>query len=119
MTTLSSSHNLHWNAHCSSKLLIHKAFSHQRHGPCVLPFMARRRKIGKPPNSNLRGKRILIVEDHSLISESLIDLLRRYGHPFRASTGSDALQQIRKKTPDVILLDLSLPDMNGLELANM
>jgi DNA-binding response OmpR family regulator len=65
------------------------------------------------------GKRILVVEDHSLISEVLIDLLKRYGHPSHAHTGSDALEQIRKKAPDVILLDLSLPDMNGLEVAKM
>jgi CheY-like chemotaxis protein len=64
-------------------------------------------------------KRILIVEDHSLISETLIDLLKRYGHPYHAHTGSDALQQIKKKAPDLILLDLSLPDMHGLELAKM
>ena len=60
-----------------------------------------------------------MVEDHSSVSEILIDLLRRYGHPSPASSGSDALQQIKKKAPDVILLDLSLPDMNGLEVARL
>jgi CheY-like chemotaxis protein len=65
------------------------------------------------------SKRILVVEDHSSVSEILIDLLRRYGHPSHASSGSDALQQIKRKPPDVILLDLSLPDMNGLEVARL
>jgi CheY-like chemotaxis protein len=82
--------------------------------------MAHRKRFRKTRiTKNFPGKRILVVEDHSLISEVLIDLLKRYGHPFHAHTASDALQQIRKKAPDVILLDLSLPDMNGLELANM
>jgi CheY-like chemotaxis protein len=88
-----------------------------RHRPCVLLFMARAKR-----NRNAKkfhGKRILVVEDHSLISEVLIDLLKRYGHPSHAQTGNDALQQIKKKAPDVILLDLSLPDMNGLELAKV
>src|SRR5215813_2626668 len=65
------------------------------------------------------GKRILIVEDHSLISETLINLLKRYSQPYHAHTGSDALQQIKKQAPDLILLDLRLPDMHGLELAKM
>ena len=65
------------------------------------------------------GKRILVVEDHSLVSEILIDLLRRYGYPSHAYSGNAALRQIKKNAPDVILLDLSLPDMNGLEIARL
>src|SRR5215813_7448835 len=53
------------------------------------------------------GKRILIVEDHSLISETLINLLKPYSQPYHAHTGSDALQQIEKQAPDLILLDLT------------
>src|SRR5215475_4438935 len=77
------------------------------------------RDKGKRNAKKFHGKRILVVEDYSLISEVLIDLLKPYGHPSHAHTGSDALQQIRKKVPHVMLLDLSLPDMNGLELARM
>src|SRR5499426_2819776 len=77
------------------------------------------RDEGKRNAKKFHGMRILIVEDYSLISEVLIDLLNRYGHPSHAHTGSDALQQIKKETPDLILLDLSLPDMHGLELAKM
>jgi CheY-like chemotaxis protein len=65
------------------------------------------------------SKRILVVEDYSLVSESLIDLLRGYGNPSHADSGRDALRQIKRKTPDVILLDLTLPDMNGLEVARL
>jgi CheY-like chemotaxis protein len=80
-------------------------------------FMAR---INRKRNTKrFQGKRILVVEDHSLVSESLIDLLRRYGHPVHANSGSAALQHIKKNPPDVILLDLSLPDMNGLEVARL
>jgi CheY-like chemotaxis protein len=67
----------------------------------------------------VHSKRILVVEDHSLVSESLIDLLRLYGNPTHANSGRDALRQIKRKAPDVILLDLSLPDMNGLEVARI
>ena len=83
----------------------------------MLLLMARDKR--KRNAKKFHGKRILIVEDYSLISEVLIDLLNRYGHPSHAHTGSDALQQIKKQAPDLILLDLSLPDMHGLELAKM
>lgn len=81
----------------------------------VLPMA---RDKGKRNAKKFHDKRILI-EDYSLISEVLIDLLKRYGHPSHAHTGGDALQQIKKQAPDLILLDLSLPDMHGLELAKM
>jgi CheY-like chemotaxis protein len=83
----------------------------------VLLFMAgaKTKRITK----QFHGTRILVVEDHSLVSEILIDLLRRYGYPSHAYSGGAALQQIKKKAPDIILLDLSLPDMNGLEVARL
>ena len=73
----------------------------------------------KPNSKKLQGKRILVVEDQPLVSEILIDLLGRYGHPSHANSGKDALEQIKHKAPDVILLDLSLPDMNGFEVARL
>lgn len=74
---------------------------------------------GKHNTKKFHRKRILVVEDYPLVSEILMDLLRRYGHPSHAYSGSDALQQIKKKAPDIILLDLSLPDMNGLEVVRL
>jgi CheY-like chemotaxis protein len=67
----------------------------------------------KPNTKKLLGKRILVVEDQPLVSELLIDRLGRYDHPSQASSGREALEQIKQKAPDVILLDLSLPDING------
>jgi DNA-binding response OmpR family regulator len=73
----------------------------------------------KPNTKKLQGKRILVVEDQPLVSEILTDLLRRYDHPSQANTGRDALEQIKQKAPDIVLLDLSLPDMNGLEVVRL
>jgi len=73
----------------------------------------------KPNTKKLQGKQILVVEDQPLVSEILTDLLRRYDHPTHADSGRDALEQIKQKAPDVILLDLSLPDMNGLDVIKL
>jgi CheY-like chemotaxis protein len=79
--------------------------------------MARAKR--KLNTEKLRGKRILVVEDEPLVSEILLYLLERYDHPSQAHSGKDALEQIKHKAPDVILLDLNLPDMNGLEIARL
>ena len=73
----------------------------------------------KPNTKKLQGKRILVVEDQRLVSELLTDLLRLYDHPSQANSGKEALEQIKHNAPDVILLDLNLPDMNGLEVARL
>jgi CheY-like chemotaxis protein len=73
----------------------------------------------KPNTKKLQGKRILVVEDQPFVSETLTDLLRRYDHPAQANSGRDALEQIKHKAPDIILLDLSLPDINGLEVVRL
>jgi len=79
--------------------------------------MARAKR--KPDAKKFQGKRILVVEDHPLISDLLTDLLSRYGYPSQAHSGREALEQIEHKVPDVILLDLCLPDMNGLEVVRV
>jgi PAS domain S-box-containing protein len=62
--------------------------------------------------------RILIVEDHRLSAQSIAMLLRRRGHDTRvALTGPDALAMAKEFIPDVVLLDIGLPGMDGFEVA--
>ena len=65
----------------------------------------------------LADKQILVVEDHPFLAETLTELLTVFDNPAHADSGKEALKQIKQKRPDIILLDLSLPDINGLELA--
>jgi DNA-binding response OmpR family regulator len=74
---------------------------------------------GKADTQKLQGKGILVVEDHPSVSDILTEVLGRYGYPSHAQSGRDALEQIKHKPPDIILLDLYLPDMNGLEVARL
>ena len=60
---------------------------------------------------------ILLVEDEQDLLELLKYNLNREGfNTITASTGEDGLKQVRSHTPDLILLDLMLPAMDGLEV---
>jgi len=63
------------------------------------------------------GRPILIVEDDASLAESLQDLLRSHGHTVSwVATGSEALAAVRREQPDVVLLDIKLPNGNGYEV---
>jgi PAS domain S-box-containing protein len=68
----------------------------------------------------LRGPtfRILVVDDNSDAAESLGMLLEAGGHSVEtAYDGLSALQLVEEFRPDVVLLDLGLPEMDGVEVA--
>jgi len=63
-------------------------------------------------------RRILVVEDNPAIAESMELLLQIEGHEVTlASDGQSALQAAAQFAPEVVLLDIGLPDMDGWELA--
>jgi two-component system, cell cycle response regulator DivK len=61
---------------------------------------------------------ILLVEDNELNSDIYATLLRYRGYRVvEAATGLDALRFARAETPALVLLDIALPDMDGLAVA--
>jgi DNA-binding NarL/FixJ family response regulator len=61
---------------------------------------------------------VLLVEDHVVMRQGLRSLLNAEGHFLivgEARTGSEAVKMVQTLTPDVILMDIAMPVLNGLE----
>jgi len=81
-----------------------------------LPPKRRSKIVGKHGSM-----RILVADDNSMVRTYITELLT--DTPWRvcceAADGSDALQKTRELKPDLVLLDVSMPGTNGLEIANI
>ena len=63
------------------------------------------------------GRTVLLVEDNETIRDAFAILLGESGYNvISAGTGREALDLAKSDRPDLILMDLGLPDMNGLEV---
>lgn len=63
--------------------------------------------------------RVVLVDDHRIVRQGLRSILDpdpRFEVVGEASNGADALRVVAEQQPDVVLLDLKLPDMGGVEL---
>jgi len=62
--------------------------------------------------------RILVVDDHAVVRRGVRSLLESHADwevCGEATTGRDAIEQSRRLRPDVVVMDLSLPELNGLD----
>jgi DNA-binding response OmpR family regulator len=67
--------------------------------------------------AELKRSRILLVEDEAAITEPLSEALQREGFDLTvAPTAREALERARSGSPDLVLLDLGLPDGSGLDV---
>ncbi len=65
----------------------------------------------------MRKHRILVVDDEHLIRWSLEQNLKKQGYEVvTAGSGEEALKLVREESPDLMLLDIQLPGINGLEV---
>lgn len=70
---------------------------------------------GEPPAAT---RRVLIVDDNADAADSLCALLQMSGHEVKSVyRGADALREMLVFHPDVVLLDIGLPDLDGYEIA--
>ena len=65
---------------------------------------------------NIREK-ILVIEDEKSIAHFISTILTANGYEaMRAATGAEAMSMISSHCPDLVILDLGLPDMDGLDI---
>ena len=76
------------------------------------------RPVAASPAAPVRPRRVLVVDDHPDVADSLALLLRLDGHEVRvAGDGATALGVAAEFQPEVVFLDLGMPGMNGYETA--
>ncbi len=68
-----------------------------------------------------RAPRILIVDDHEIVREGIRNLLGKSRPDWeicgQATDGKEAVEAVKVLKPDVVILDITMPAMNGLEAA--
>ncbi len=66
------------------------------------------------------GVRVLVVDDEPAIRRYLRISLMAHGHTvFEAATGQAAVAAVSAQRPDLVILDLGLPDLNGIEVTRL
>jgi CheY-like chemotaxis protein len=83
----------------------------QRAGPC-------RCRLSLAPAARTGLLRVLVVDDERDTADGLSLLVAHWGHAAqKAYDGATALGKAARLTPDVVLLDIGMPDLDGCELA--
>ena len=68
-------------------------------------------------DTHRRAKTVMIVEDNELNMKLFHDLLAAHGYrTLQTRTGMEALRLAREQRPDLILMDIQLPEVSGLEV---
>ncbi|MCH7706228.1 MAG: response regulator transcription factor, partial [Chloroflexi bacterium] len=65
--------------------------------------------------------RVVVVDDHSLFRDGIASLLQARGYEVvgEASDGLEALERVRELKPDLVLMDIRMPKMGGLEATRL
>jgi two-component system, OmpR family, response regulator RegX3 len=65
----------------------------------------------------MRGRQVTVIEDEASISDPLRSALEREGFRVElATTGAAGVESVRRAEPDIVLLDLGLPDVDGRDV---
>ncbi len=67
---------------------------------------------------HMNDKKILIVDDSGSMREILTEILKKGGYTnvMGAANGEDGIIQFNKERPDLVILDIIMPGMNGIEV---
>lgn len=74
--------------------------------------------VQEPRSGKKLGPRVLVVDDEEIIANTVAEILNRNG--FQAVAiyrAREAIQQARRSCPDIVLCDVVMPDVNGVDAA--
>lgn len=66
--------------------------------------------------------RVLLADDHRIVREGLASLIEAdpaYAVVAHAESGREAISLTRKHTPDIVIMDISMPDLNGIDATRL
>ena len=67
--------------------------------------------------SGKKQYRLLMIDDDAALNELLVEYFERFGHKLAtAVTAADGRRRLRRDEPDLLILDVMLPDADGMEL---
>jgi DNA-binding NarL/FixJ family response regulator len=73
-------------------------------------------------NKKKKKIKLLLVDDHPVVRKGMRGCLEGVGHVEvvdEAVDGEEALEKVRELSPDVVLMDIDMPNMNGLEATRL
>jgi DNA-binding response OmpR family regulator len=83
----------------------------------LLPATERRSESPAPSPTSAPPCRVLVVDDEPLVRSLVRLLLGQHGFSVEdAASGNDGIVAIRRSQPDVVLLDMMLPDLDGVDV---
>lgn len=87
-------------------------------GPTFTPGESRSGETLNRTATGVRQRRVLVVDDETLIADSVAMILNRNGYSAEARySGTTALESVQERCPDIIVSDVVMPDFNGIQLA--
>jgi DNA-binding response OmpR family regulator len=68
----------------------------------------------------MKHKKILVADDNENIRETLTAILEDAGHAvWTAQNGAEALRKVREISPDILILDIMMPELSGYEVCRI
>ena len=75
------------------------------------------KELKKSIEKDIAGKKVMWIEDDPILNDIMNRWLRQYDLDLTsADNGLEGLELIKRKKPDILLLDIMLPDINGFEI---
>ena len=106
-TTFTVELPIYEKAYNSSEILVKEAFTHQESTD------------DEHINEGLSNIRLLLVEDNEELRSYLSHIMRKSYTVFVAANGQEGLEMVKKKNPDIVLSDVMMPVLSGLEMCKI